>query len=373
MNITVFANGNPRNPQTWSNVPYYAIKSLEKKGHVINCVNLDVGLEGLIKGFNFLSRKFLGKDTMFLFNLLPISNFLYNQRIRKALKMYPDTELMLFFTYNVSGNEVSKIPSVLFCDFTVEYNIHYIQKRDIRWYERGIIENQDLIMKRADRIVSLFPQAADHYKKYYKRDDIRKIDGHIINCDWAISDYDNVIKNKYYNNEIVFIGRKAYRNGAKCLINVVKEYNRCNGNSVHLSVIGMTAKDLQYNCEDNDQIEFFGVLDKSNSRQYNEFYHSIENAKLIVNTTKNWGGISSVVEAMYLYTPVITTQYSEFLEIFGDTIDFGMYCKAEDEHELLSKLTRFLLLPEEVFRKYAINAHNQVERFTWDKNVEIII
>ncbi|MFQ7119817.1 MAG: glycosyltransferase [Intestinibacter sp.] len=376
MVITVFSDGNARDLQTWSNVPYYTVKALEKRGHTVNCVNLEektVIINKFIKAVNHFLRYILGKETMFLVNLWPIMDYLYDYKVKKALEKYSDTEVLLFFSYSLYGNRVSKIPSILFCDFTIEYNIHYIQKRKEKWYEKSLIKHQDKIMKNAYRIVSLFPKAAEHYEEYYNRHDIRRIKGHIINCDRTIYDKDTLIMEKGKSETILFIGRKSYKTGAICLINAIKKYNFIYNTKLQLVIIGMNRGDLDLDENDISFLKCYGILNKMDDNQYDLFYKLIDSAKLIVNTTKNWGGISSIVEAMYLYTPVITSPYDEFVEIFGKNIDFGRYCKAEDEKELILNIKEIFSLSKKEYIEMALNARKAVEGYTWNHCIEMII
>lgn len=374
MRILAFSFGDPNLPKTWSGVPYYSIKAMENKGHEV--FGYDIRPDNrfskfLIRITNKFFRFVLGRQTLFTVEMLPIMKKYYIRKVKSIYSKHKNIDLIVYYSYSIPSCEGIDIPCVLFCDFTGEYAIHYIQKRKIKWYEKKIISSQDQLMKAADRIVSLFPNAADHYSQYYNRNDIRRIPGHIINSDIYDLNSDSIIKQKIKSNNLLFIGRKNYRNGALCLINAVKKYNCINtNNKLNLTIIGMGKNELNI---DNENIELLGYLDKGDVEQRKIYYNRISNAKIIINTTKNWGGISSVVESMYFYTPVITTAYQEFVEIFGNSIDFGMYSKAEDEDELYSLIESFINLDKTSYTNMCNAAHNRVNDYSWPSIIETII
>ena len=375
MKIIVFSFGEAKNPRTWSNVPSNVVKELEKEGHDVSCVDVYRGsrlLEFLWRRCNSFSRLLFGKDTLVLLELLPFMKKYYDHLVRRAVKQYPNPEVLLFFTY-CFGGEIQNVNSILFCDFTVDYLLKKRLKRNANWLEKRIISHQDEVIKRATKVVSLFPEAAEYYQSYYKTSNIYTIPGHILNCDWRISDYSQIIKNKYSSNLLVFIGRKSYIDGAKCLIRTVLDYNNHHEKQFKLLIIGVTKSDLKMAIPVEAQIDCIGFLNKSIKNENDRFYRSIENAKIVINTTKKWAGISSMVEAMYLYTPVITTKYEEFQAIFGDNIDFGLYCKAEDDLELAKSIEKLEKMDYSAYEKMCLCGHNSVKDFSWENVTKVLL
>jgi glycosyltransferase involved in cell wall biosynthesis len=375
MEIIAFAQGNPQDPQTWSNVPYFAVKTLENMGHTVRCVDIlpkSALLKKLIKFTNKAMRFVLGRDTLFLVELWPIWQGYYRSVIKKACDKYPSADLLLFFTYNLSSKDITGIPAILFNDFTIDYVIRELHKREPKWYEKKLIKSQDQIIKNADCVISLFPKAAQYYRDYYKTDNIFEISGHILNCDESIGDLDSIIQTKYESKEILFIGRKSYKNGALCLIEAINRYNTLHAEApLHLSIIGMTEAVL--GISPSSAVKCYGILNKSQADQKNMYYDTIRKAKCVVNTTKNWGGISSMSESMYFATPIITTPYSEFVEIFGETIDCGYYSKGEDVADLVDKLHQLMSLPTEKYASMSRCAHESVKDFTWENCMKHVL
>ena len=75
----------------------------------------------------------------------------------------------------------------MFCDFTIDYVITKVMKREYRNWERKCVKIQDLLIQNTDYFACIFPQAGDYYRDYYKREVIT-INGHIINCHEKVED-----------------------------------------------------------------------------------------------------------------------------------------------------------------------------------------
>lgn len=132
MEIIAFAYGNPRDVNTWSNVPAFAIKTLEAQGHTVHAINLyplGSGMRFLIRISNKISRIVFGKSTMVLVENLPLWKKILDKRVKMATQKYPQSDFLLFFTYTESGHGITNIPSVLFNDFTIDYSIKNLSNR----------------------------------------------------------------------------------------------------------------------------------------------------------------------------------------------------------------------------------------------------
>jgi glycosyltransferase involved in cell wall biosynthesis len=375
MEIIAFAYGNPRDVNTWSNVPAFAIKTLEAQGHTVHAINLyplGSGMRFLIRISNKISRIVFGKSTMVLVENLPLWKKILDKRVKMATQKYPQSDFLLFFTYTESGHGITNIPSVLFNDFTIDYSIKNLSNRSATKLEKLLIKNQDKIIETADVVISLFPQAEKYYKERYQNNNIFAMKGHVINTDEIPDNEIEAIQRKQKSNEILFIGRKSYKAGARVLINAVEQYNSDRDNKIILNIIGMTREEVGLTA--GEEIRFHGYLKKDNAEQRQMYYKCIKNAAVIINPTKNWGGISSVVEAMWLYTPVITTPYTEFVEIFGEKLDFGCYVEAENIDALVESIGWIREIQHsKPYYEICKNAHKNVSEYTWDAFAEQII
>jgi glycosyltransferase involved in cell wall biosynthesis len=73
-----------------------------------------------------------------------------------------------------------------------------------------------------------------------------------------------------------------------------------------------------------------------------------------------------MTEAMYFYTPVITTPYSEFTETYGAEINFGYYVNENSNQKLVSTIETLLGNTDEQQLILMNNAHEKVKDFSWD-------
>lgn len=97
------------------------------------------------------------------------------------------------------------------------------------------------------------------------------------------------------------------------------------------------------------------------------------NAKAIVNVTKNWNGMSSLIEAMYYETPIIVSVNPNLSKTFGMQFDGGLYCVDDTNAELYSKIEKMKNLDLEQYRDMCLCAHGAVKNFTWRKYAENVI
>ena len=94
-------------------------------------------------------------------------------------------------------------------------------------------------------------------------------------------------------------------------------------------------------------------------------------ARFIINPSPVWAGYSSIIEAMYFCTPVITTPYKDFVSEFGESIDFGYYIEDFSEigiGEIIEKMCKTACYAE-----MCKIAHDKVNNYTWDSYVEKIL
>ncbi len=87
-----------------------------------------------------------------------------------------------------------------------------------------------------------------------------------------------------------------------------------------------------------------------------------------MNPSKQWGGYSSTVEAMFYGCPVVVSPYEDFVANFGNDIKFGMYLRDESA-SLTNLLEKILSLPRETYSQMAEAAHSTVADYTWDNYV----
>ena len=82
--------------------------------------------------------------------------------------------------------------------------------------------------------------------------------------------------------------------------------------------------------------------------------------------------MSSLLEVMYYYRPIITSKYEEFIKTFGESINFGYYSK-NNSNEIKNILEKIINMPNQEYQKLAINAHESVKEFTYDSYIDKIM
>ena len=371
--VTVFSHGDSRSPKSWSNIPYFFTKTLEEKGVKVNRVNIhpNIKLDKYYNRFVWKPLKKIQSDYFITYLHSQINFWLVQRQIKKACRQYKNSQGNIFLTFSHTAAGYTPIPSVLICDWTIKYYFEYFMGRAPGFLERPSINRQKKVIQRSELVVSLFPSIAEYMQTDYLDANIQYY-GHVINSDEK-PDRERLLEKKRNSKQILFIGDKKYLSGAKQLI---EAYRRLKPSipELELNIIGLKKgrfKDLP------EDVNCFGYLDKNDPEQKQTFYRLIENARVIVNTTEKWGAFSSMVEAMYFYTPVITTAYKEFVTCFGEDIGCGYYLPNTLETDAIQQLANTLEKVcitdspdnDESYESLCIDAHKAVEEFTWDRFV----
>ena len=364
--ILVFTQGDSSLVKTWSNVPYFLTSTLERKGYIVHRVNTEQ--------FTFLTR-FINRAIRVVFMCTIINvhttdiyrKFVYKS-MKKAIIKYPNTDLIISTDFSYSGSQITKeIPALIFCDWTYEYLIKKIQNRKPNAIERGIIAVQNEQIEMSTYVVVLFPRVCEYMRNRYKNKNIYYI-VNIINSDLTNIN-ETIINEKTTSSQIVFIGGKKYKAAAEALIKAMKIYNENNNIKLKLDIIGMK----QIGFKNNEYTKWHGYLDKNDDNQKKVYYDIIMKSKICINTYEQWAGFSSLVEAMYLYTPIITFPFSEMVETFGKNIGFGYYCEKNEATLIYNYILKVFNENNEEYINMCLDAHKQVENFTWDRYTDKLL
>lgn len=365
--ITVFTIGDANEIKTWSNVPYFFTKSLEKKGIKINTINIEVNrtISSIFRYSINIFLKLVYKKTDYTYFRSRLNHYLTSKKINSAIKKYPQSDVFLFLTYSFSLEKSTNKKIVLFGDWTYLYKLTKLDKRLPYWFEKYAINKERENINNADVIISLFPKSQEFILDHFKNKKTYYL-GNVINSSY-IAKKDDLIKEKLLSNSIVFIGNKKYKQGAIDLIKACNIYNQKNNFSIKLNIIGLNKNELDII---DTNVVFHGYLDKGIKNEYELYYKLISEAKIIVNTTPIWGGFSAMTEAMFYYTPVITTPYEEFVETYGENIDFGYYITTNTTEELISKIENVFKISKDDYIKLMEQSHSNVKHFSWDSYID---
>lgn len=367
--IIIYSFGDSRRLSTWSNVPFLFCKALERRGVTLHRVNIEANqtVRRVYDSFFYrLFRKVFRSNASPEFERSPFHRWMVNRRLRKATRMYPNAELNLFLSY-FTANKYSDKPSVLWCDWTDRVCIERMG-REPKTYEKWALAQEDKAVKGADVVYTMFPKCKEHMEGLYGRE-FRYLSRNVVNTVYEKPyKIDELILNRFHSDAILFIGNHRYAGAARELINSFGDLKKRRPN-ISLHIIGMTKKELAINAVESD-IHCYGYLNKDVDEERDLYYDLLLRAKLFVNPASQWGGYSSTIEAMFYGCPIIVSPYADFVEEFGNKIDFGIYHKA---NQLTAELNELLSLSEKDYSSMATAAANRVKDYTWDKYVDAFL
>jgi glycosyltransferase involved in cell wall biosynthesis len=200
-------------------------------------------------------------------------------------------------------------------------------------------------------------------KERYKNKNIFHL-GNVINSLHEVTN-SQILEKKTNSKSLLFIGSKKYLEGAQCLVRAFHELKKDYPN-LSLNIIGMNESDLGDQL--NEGVNCYGYLDKGKNNERELYYSLLQDAKIFVNTTPQWGAFSATLEAMYFYIPVIVTPYKEFVETFGMKIGFGCYCEKNSLDLLCANIKTIFNHPS--YSTLCVNAHESVKDFTWSAYID---
>ena len=364
--ITVFSIGDANELSTWSNVPYFFTKNLEFKNIKVNRVNIKENsvINILYKYTIYVFLKLLNKNSNHTYFRSGLNYFLTNCKIKKAIKEFNQSEILIFLTYSFCANKYHNKKVVLLGDWCYLYYISTFLKREPMWFEKKALAREKKHINYADNVINLFPKSEEFNLKHFN-DKNQFYLGHIINGNYDLN-YEEIISKKLNSRKLLFIGNKKYMVGA---LNLIKSFEKLNTNA-ELHIIGLTKQDVGIHLPG---LFYYGYLNKGIVLENELYYKLIIEARVIVNTNPKWGSFSAITEAMYYQTPVITLPYPEFTKTYGTEINFGFYVNEDVTDDLTSKLTDILNDSKDEQLNKMKSALNQVKNFSWSAYTNKVI
>lgn len=367
--IVVFLEGDASKLSTWSNVPYFFIETLKRKGFNVDI--FDISTWNVIKKlYNHSISKII--DIFFpkhacQFERTLLYNFLVERKLKKYIISDKNSDLYIIMNYTFY-NKWNLVPTITFSDWSYDYFIKDRCQRQPYFFEKRYLAKQKKALENVQMAISLFEGCANYMKNQVTRANIQFLGGNVINMMQKPSKgVDEIICQKQKKIKILFIGMKKYITGAQLLVDTFLKLKNIFYDA-ELHIVGLTNKTLNnLTCG----VTCHGYLHKDVLEECNEYYALLEQATIFVNPTEQWAGYSSMVEAMYFYTPIIVSPYKEFVEEFGTNIDFGKYNTRFSVDSLLDSLLD--ILQSDFYSDMCKNAHCKVENFTWDNYVQRLL
>lgn len=370
--VLFFSNGDSNDPSVWSNVPYCFSNTLEKRGYKLVRINLGSPkfMVALWDKTVYRVLRSWKHGHQYGFERTLIASIYRKIAIWIANRNHSDIFFSVFTSFD-DINYFSDRPSLLLCDWTLEYFIKYRLRRQPYWLEKCFISRQNKILRSADYVVSLFPRCKDVIEEMVPGTTVQYLGGNVLNIlDYSNLDGADIVEQKKQSNLILFIGNTRYKSGACKLIKAYRLLAKKRAD-LHLAIVGMTAEDL--GVDGTECIDCYGYLHKDVVSENQTYYSLLRTAKVIVNTNEEWAGFSSMIEAMYYYTPVIVTPYGEFVATFGSHIGFGFYDSTGTVDSLVSCLNFLLNSQYSTYAQMCKNAHEVTMGFTWEHYVDTLL
>lgn len=362
----MFSIGDSNKLKTWSNVPYFFSKSLEEKNLKVNRINIEENkvLNLLYKYSVYIFLKLINKNSNHTYFRSRLNYFLTNRKIENAIKKYDSSDVLLFLTCSFSVPKTSDKKIILFSDWSYLYYITTFLKRNPIWFEKNTLNKEKRHINDADLVLSLFPKSLEFNLQHYNNKHQYYL-GNVINENYPLNKT-NIIDNKLKSNKLLFIGNKKYTKGA---IDLIKAFIQLN-TKAELHIIGLKQNEVDMKVEG---LFYHGYLDKGITSENELYYKLITEARAIVNTNPDWGAFSAMTEAMYYYTPVITSPYEEFTKTYGNTIDFGFYVEHNSSDKLILCLEDILNNSDDSQLRLMNNAHDKVKDFSWSAYTDKVL
>lgn len=365
MELILFTYGDSANASTWSNVPFLMSLNLEKLGHTIHRV--DIAPSRFIDVLFKIFSHGIFRQKQYSFIRTPFFKWITDRKIKSAVSTHPTSDYCIFVNFDFY-NRFSNIPSLLFSDWTYQMLLEdrlgcKIKERDYRF-----IRQQEEAIENARIVLPLFSETSDKLRVLYPQANICQIPFNVINnMSGDLSPDPEIIKSKFKSDYILFVGRRKYRKGLEKLIDAIQCINN---RHIRIEVIGMERHEIS--CSP-DFVHFNGFLHKDIPDECDRYYNLVKNAKCMVNPTSKWAAYSSIVEGMFFYNPVVVTPFEQFVKEFGRQIDFGLYIDESKDDSLKNCIDKIFSMPMPEYEQCALNAHESVKDYTWERYVAEMI
>ena len=365
--VILCSDGDSRDVNLWSNIPFLLGAELERRGIQLIRVNLQAPwvvrrLWRYILGPRHKIRQW---HTSFDFFRSRTNHWLTTWRLNWAVRRHggPDTVLINLSISAAPTPTPSTIPVLLLSDWSYH---HYITERLGRQPDRseqGTIERDIAAMARASLVVLLFPQSAARLQHQIPSGRFRFL-GHVIN-DHPLAPPPPAqppAATPHRPWRLLFVGRPRYQRGLELLLQALALLPA--DLSVQLDVIGIAPQDFAAAPTHRLPVRLHGYLSKADPEQRQQYYDLLNQADLLINASSLWAGFSATVEAMHRRTAVLTAPYVEFQALFGEALTFGAYLRALTPAALAVAIANQLHDPLLLARQQQ-QAHQAVSSFTW--------
>jgi len=363
--VIFICDGDAETPDLWSGLPYQLAQALMANGIAIVHKNIHISAFyrlswRLLQGF---IAKFLNKQTSYSFARSATYGFLQRLRIWLLLNQYKSPNTFVLICTSMIRIRKFESPVVLVTDWTYEHYITEISNRSPDFFEKHAIKREYKAIDSSTLLMTIFPLSAKRINNKLRKERAIYF-GHGVNLydEKENSNQVDAINSVTNKLTLLFVGRPKYKNELQRILN---ETSVSTWSKINFEIIGMSADDLDLNPSvPAGAVKFWGFLSKRFETDRESFYQALRRADLIVSPNWPWGPFSAILEAMYFQTAVITRPYTEFVEIFGVSIDFGWYLTQDSTEEFEMILLDIAKNPEKLARAKN-RAHEIASKMTW--------
>lgn len=367
--VILTADGDSRDINLWSNIPFLLGTELERRGIELIRVNLRASwlLRRLWRYSLGPRHKLRHWHTSVDFFRSRTNHWLTTRRLNQAVRRHDGPDTILVNLSISAAPTRSTIPVVLLSDWSYH---HYITERLGRQPDRAELATiaRDSAMARASLVVLLFPESAARLQRQIPAGRFRFL-GHVIN-DHPLAPpppEQPPAATPHSPWRLLFVGRPRYSEGLELLLQALTQLPA--DLPVQLDVIGINPQEMAVPPELQQAVRLHGYLSKADSAQRITYYTLLNQADLVINASSRWGGVSATVEAMHRRTSVLTAPYAEFQALFGNTILFGDYLGELTPAAVAAAITAQLREPVRLAEQQQA-AHQVVDGFTWEGFVD---
>jgi glycosyltransferase involved in cell wall biosynthesis len=367
--INLFTYGDSSNIKTFSSFPYYFSNGLIKNGVQVNRIDISIDTWILEISLQF------SRIEKILFRPLsrkPTHSDLYSSRlrmlsvmhkVRKAIQYHPCADFNFFMNYDYPIYCLSKIPTVYYCDQTLEQSYKANNKTALTKDEIFYLEAQKNALTHAKIIFSTWPTTIDFLQNEWKLSNVYPKNVVGISIDPPVDSSDELINLKCSNREILFIGRDIYGRGLDILIKAFKLFNQRSQNNYRLNIVGFSRKDL-ITLDLDESIHCYKYLSKDSPEDYRVYVDLLRRARLFVFPARSDLLAIAMLEALLYHTPVIASSVYGIEKYIQDGFN-GLVINGTSP-EAYSQAIEKMTLDSKLWRSLAKNAGKSVRKYTWE-------
>jgi glycosyltransferase involved in cell wall biosynthesis len=373
MEVNVFAAGDSSRIETWSGFPFFVTQGLLANGVKVN--RIDLGPSTLARRiadgsfYRVVSRArrlFTGIDGEFNYSRSGIRDYFARRTILKACRQYPNATMNLFMTYSFSSYGLSPLPYALYCDQTYEEYLRGLNRDTFSNFEKRVFRREESHIDNALRVYSTNQHCVDFIGKRCPRVKPKLLPLG-VNLDIEIPDGETLLRRKSGNRRILFIGRGLTSRGVDILVSAFALLIHEDPN-YELHLVGIEPKELPAldSSYVRSRIYCYGYLNKSSRKELSRYMALLESARVFVFPARRGPLVFATKEAMFMYTPVITSNFWGIEQEVRDGKN-GVIINGLEPREYAQAIAK-LCKDESLWRALAIGAHESARNGTW-KNV----